>query len=325
MEKMDPNKTIDYLVFSQDQKDALFDRVRDYFKCIKDITILSRGWCYGCLYLMARPCIRKDGKVWLCPYFGQPNETIFRETISNYIGYVHWSDSYMVHCLVNEGYYTSSEFKPLDGIETKHFKTSNLTSRMLHVCLYKRKGDFIISQIFNTLSLRELYIEITEGPADLFANCKLDYDYPNLVLLAILSHDVDAETIAQSIPRSTHHNLRFLTIATMSVSDSLARRICELMLQFPKASINWWSARYSQISVGRLIEHQHIFSSNIAPGCIGIQWTPKSMELTEAIKLQYKVGENENEVVVELRKQYSDSELMLIISLFCDMDCLYYY
>ncbi|KAI5957650.1 hypothetical protein KGF57_003344 [Candida theae] len=83
--------------------------------------------------------------------------------------------------------------------------------------------------------------------SDSFVTGELVDDYPNLVSFGMMHSDRDSsQMICKMIPHSTHRTLRYLTISTgAAVTDvAIAKRVCELVLQFPKASTNWWSSCY---------------------------------------------------------------------------------
>ena len=119
--------------------------------------------------------------------------------------------------------------------------------------------------------------------------------------------------------------MRHVIIGTDFVAEKVAKEVCELSLQFPKASINWSSALLCADNMAYLIEQMFRFSHVMPKGFIGILWTPKSIKYMEPIQLKYLVGEKDNEHTVELVKYYSNTELMQLMTIYRGKNCLYYY
>lgn len=308
-QQIDSNQAIEYLVFAHEP--CNFHKIKSYFRRIKYFIDQKRAWGFHTarVWTASTPeqryvCFRKVGSI------------IFRFTNNTNIGDKPFSasGSYLLSRVGNN-------FGSMPTSDDRVLKPY-LTPKKLHVFLDRvPEFVFIISQNLNTLSLRLLFITLHSGTIHSFANYKLDEDYPNLFLLGISYNDENSPATPQSIPHLTHQTLRFLTVATLSVTDALARRICELTLQFPEASINWWSSVWIT-SGAPAIEHQYIFSAEMPLGCIAIQWVHKCMREVERIELKYEVGENN---VVELRRNYSDSELLLLWSLYYNKNSLYYF
>ncbi|KAI5906232.1 hypothetical protein K4G60_g5506 [Candida parapsilosis] len=132
--------------------------------------------------------------------------------------------------------------------------------------------EFKIPQKLNTILLRELYITLRGAMGYIFADYQLSNDFPNLILLGMTSCSKNnpVETCRNNTD-SKHRELKFLTIRAASVSDSVARKVCELALQFPKASINWWgscSGKYKQVF---FVEQQYKFSPIMPLASIALQ------------------------------------------------------
>ena len=172
---------------------------------------------------------------------------------------------------------------------------------------------YAIFQHLNTSILRTLCITISDRTTCIFSNGELETYYPNLQLLGIdYKHWSTTQEILQSIPNAIHQTLRYLTIATPSFNDALVKRISELPLQFPNASINWWSSYQSVDIPLKLICHQQLFSPIMPPRCIAVNWTHGIIDGLVKLNRLYVAEKNGVAVEVEFKKHYSDDELMLL-------------
>ena len=109
----------------------------------------------------------------------------------------------------------------------------------------------------------------------------------------------------------------YVIIATEFVNEEVAKGICELSLQFPKASINWTSSLVDMYSKTIFLEQMYRFSHVVPTGTIGILWSPETIECLEPIQLQYLVGTEEGaERTVEFVKYYSHTDITQLIMIY---------
>ena len=123
--------------------------------------------------------------------------------------------------------------------------TRPLKMRKLHVVvLGQNESLFKITQVYNTFLLRELFITCFTYLDTFFTNFQLDADYPSLIVLGLsqrvvfMLHKMKGKRITQL----SHQTVRHVIIGTDFVTEKVAKEVCELSLQFPKASINWSSS-----------------------------------------------------------------------------------
>ncbi|CCG23529.1 Dnm1 dynamin-related GTPase [Candida orthopsilosis Co 90-125] len=159
------------------------------------------------------------------------------------------------------------------------------------------------------------------------ANFQLDTDYPSLIVLGLSQRVVSMldKMKGKRITQLSHQTVRHVIIGTAFVTEKVAKEVCELSLQFPKASINWSSSLLCADNMAYLVEQMFRFSHVMPKGFIGILWTPKSIKYMEPIQSKYLVGEKGNEHTVKLVKYYSDAELMQLMTIYRGKNCFYFY
>ena len=120
-------------------------------------------------------------------------------------------------------------------------RVGNLRLHKLHLHHLMKVVDYTISDVFNTIELRELtimgYIQIEK----VFSNHKLDKEYPQLTQLCLRHNGEEThEFTIRDLLNFSHINLSMLILATKFSNLKTARAISWLCLHFPKASVNWW-------------------------------------------------------------------------------------
>ncbi|KAI5961125.1 hypothetical protein CANMA_003899 [Candida margitis] len=120
-------------------------------------------------------------------------------------------------------------------------RVENLRLHKLHLHHLMEVVDYTISDVFNTIALRELtivgYIQIEK----VFPNHKLDEEYPQLAQFCLRHNGEETQEFTiRDLLNFSHINLSMLILATKFSNPKTARAISWLCLYFPKASINWW-------------------------------------------------------------------------------------
>lgn len=312
--KMDPNQTIVYMVFSQTPHPNCVHKVTDYFKTIENfIAIRQPDILWPSLWDYFARCFQNT-RHYAVNHEVSPPRCLF--ALNTYIGDARYHRNNICEAVnVNlhlgiPRYYYSSEC----GLASKPYSPPTSKTLGIHLHGGQHSGrKFAIFQHLNTSILRTLCITISDRTTCIFSNGELETYYPNLQLLGIdYKHWCTTQEILQSIPNAIHQTLRYLTIATPSFNDALVKRICELPLQFPNASINWWSSYQSVDIPLKLICHQQLFSPIMPPRCIAINWTHSVIDGLVKLNRLYVAEKNGVAVEVEFKKHYSDDELMLL-------------
>ncbi|CCG24023.1 hypothetical protein CORT_0E04360 [Candida orthopsilosis Co 90-125] len=322
LKQMDPNQPLSHLVF-QHTHVSLFDKIIKHFKSIKYFIVnylnvhRYNSKCYNSTFGRYRVFDQSSNITALHERFHIIGDTCL---------YTHESSA--VTCWVTESYWDSSlHYKNVyERIEVDITRPSKM--RKLHVVVSgQNESLFKITQVYNTFLLCELFITCFTYLDTFFTNFQLDADYPSLIVLGLSQRVVFMldKMKGKRITQLSHQTVRHVIIGTDFVTEKVAKEVCELSLQFPKASINWSSALLCADNMAYLIEQIFRFSHVMPKGFIGILWTPKSIKYMEPIQSKYLVGEKDNEHTVELVKYYSNTELMHLMTIYRGKNCLYYY
>ncbi|KAG5418138.1 hypothetical protein I9W82_004467 [Candida metapsilosis] len=177
-----------------------------------------------------------------------------------------------------------------------------------------------ITSIYDTRSLREVFISGNGDLDDVFARFPMDNDFPNLKILGLSDSGRSVllrSQMEKTFTRLSHKTVVNVIIATEFVNEEVAKGICELSLQFPKASINWTSSLVDIYSKTIFLEQMYRFSHVVPTGTIGILWSPETIECLEPIQSKYLVGTEEGvERTVEFVKYYSHTDITQLIMIY---------
>lgn len=315
LKQMDPNQPLLHLVF-QHTHVSLFDKIIKHFKSIKYFII------YECetaeFYTKCNTKFRAFDSLSRKPFI-----TRTLTHIGDTDPYTHESSS--VTCKAeNDLFMSSLEFDDENNrIEIDILRP--LSMRKMHLVLGLCRPKLKITQNFNTQHLRELFITGIRGLDDAFTDLQLDNDYPNLVLLGWCKRErLYFGERDDEMTHLSHRLVRNVIIATYAANDKVAREICALTTQFPKASINWWSSLHS-MPKRLIIEQLYMYSPVMAVGFVGFHWAPSCLNYSNTIQESYVVGKEGNETSVELVRYYTGNELSQLVLLYCGTNCMRHY
>lgn len=199
----------------------------------------------------------------------------------------------------------------------------NLRLHKLHLHHLMKVVDYTISDVFNTIALRELtiagYIQIEK----VFSNHKLDEEYPQLAQLC-LRHDgkETQEFTIRDLLNFTHINLSMLILATKFSNLKTARAISWLCLYFPKASVNWWyePRRFPIGALGidncrvdsAFTNDIYMLSPQLPFGVVGYHFPKVRVFKRTGRYIDTRVNFAQRQSFVFLKKWYTDLELETI-------------
>ena len=327
LDQMDPNHPIDFLVFTSGPEQDFFEKVISHFKTIKHFIILAWGKARFVINLLnERTDNLMKGLARDLALDGKLNRTVFLERCNTYIGDtdLYLKESYGVHCFFGDGIFKSTHDPHREIKENEWVRPVN--TRKLHILYDVRLYTYAqISSFFNTFILRKLFISQNSDADQIFDSLQLDDDFPNLILLAISYPNNLNRVIHQMITRATHKSLQYFTISTVISTAALVRRICDLPLQFPRASVNGWQVCNGArgVSCAFRIQQHYMFSPIMPPGCIGVHW-PSCNSSIETVGQKYVLRRKRKGRGIEVKRCYNDTELRLMETLFLGKDYFSY-
>ncbi|KAI5968339.1 hypothetical protein KGF57_000198, partial [Candida theae] len=190
------------------------------------------------------------------------------------------------------------------------------------LCIFKiskHSRPYNVDLNFNTIFLKQLFLQGECSPHFLFSSTDLQTTLPNLVLLGMYFEKYNESAVISTFSVFGHKSLRSLIIHTAKYNDSFANIICGFRRGFPLASINWWHTPLrgkdsSSEDLVQIYELMTVFSPSLQLDTIGLHFKPND-EVQFPEKEFEVTTEYDTKMVIKLIQYYSCQELSQIFNM----------